>query len=96
MPHSLIPAPRPVFEYLLSRDKLPIHNEDLPHPIDCAVLVEPDGGFDVGVLLFQFVGEIVRIQVATELLDALQTRWNRNIRLLLPSGRQSAPEICDR
>jgi hypothetical protein len=61
MPYSLIPAPSTSFEYLLSRDKLSILYEDLLHPVDFPILVELNGGFDIGVLLFRLIGRIIRI-----------------------------------
>ena len=61
MSYSLIPAPRTSFVYLLFRDKLSILYEDLLHPVNFPILVEFNGGFDIGVLLFRLVVRIIQI-----------------------------------
>ena len=61
MPYSLIPAPSTSFIDLLFRDKLSILYEDLLHPVDFLILIELNGGFDIGVLLFGLIVRITRI-----------------------------------
>jgi len=58
---SLTPRPRTSSKYLLSRDNLSILYEDWLHPVDFPILVELNGGFDIGVLLFGLRVRIIRI-----------------------------------
>ena len=58
---SLRPRTRRSFEYLLFRDNLSIHYEDLLHSIDLPILVESNGGFNVDVLSFGFIVGVIRI-----------------------------------
>jgi hypothetical protein len=57
---SLRPGPR-TSKDLLFRENLSIHYEDLLHPVDFPILVELNGGFDIGVLLFGLIVRIIRI-----------------------------------
>ena len=57
---SLRPGPR-TSKDLLFRDNLSIYYENLLHPVDFPVLVELNGGFDIGVLLFGLIVRIIRI-----------------------------------
>jgi len=61
MKSSLTHGPRTSFEYLLFRDNLSILYEDLLHTVDFPILVELNGSFDIGVLLFGLIGRIIRI-----------------------------------
>jgi hypothetical protein len=56
MPYSLTRGPRTSFEYLLFRDNLSILYVDLLHSVDLPILVELNGGFNIGVLLFGLFG----------------------------------------
>jgi hypothetical protein len=55
------PGPRTTSKDLFSRDNFSIHFEDLLHPVDFPLLVELNGGFNVGVLLFGLIVRIIRI-----------------------------------
>ena len=61
MPYSLIPGPRTSFEYLLFRDYLSILYVDLLYSVDFSILVELNGGFNIGVLLFGLIVRVIRI-----------------------------------
>src|SRR5271155_5235032 len=57
---SLNQAPSTSFKDLLFRDNLSILYEDLLHPVDFPILVEFNGGFDIGVLLLGLITRIIR------------------------------------
>src|SRR5271163_3339620 len=59
--YSLRPGPSTSFKDLLSRDNLSIHYEDMLPPVDFTILVEFNGGFDIGVLLLGLIAKIIRI-----------------------------------
>jgi hypothetical protein len=61
MTSSLRPGLRTTSEDLLFRDNFSIHYEDLLHPVDFPILVELNGGFEIGVLLFGLIVRIIRI-----------------------------------
>jgi hypothetical protein len=48
---SLKPRPRTSSKCPLSRDNLSILYEDLLHPVDFPIIVELNGGFDIGVVV---------------------------------------------
>jgi hypothetical protein len=60
MSYSLIPVPSTSFIDLLFKDKLSILYEGLLHPVDFPILIELNGGSDIGVLLFGLIGRIIR------------------------------------
>jgi hypothetical protein len=61
MSYSFIPGPRPSFGYLLFRDYLSILYVDLLYSVDFPILVELNGGFNIGVLLLGLIVRVIRI-----------------------------------
>ena len=57
----LTPVTRTSCKYLLSRDNLSILYEDWLHSIDFPILVELNGGFNIGVLLLGLIVRVIRI-----------------------------------
>ena len=58
---SLTHGPRISFEYLPFRDNLSVLYEDLLYTVGFPILVELNGSFEIGVLLFGLIGRIIRI-----------------------------------
>jgi hypothetical protein len=48
----LAQSPSRSFEHLLLSDNFSFHYVDLLQPVDCPILVELNGGFDIDMLLF--------------------------------------------
>jgi len=57
----LAPSPSRCFEHLLFSDNFSFHYVDLLQPVDFPVLIELNGGFDIGMLLFGLELRVVRV-----------------------------------